>query len=139
MNRLDFLKNASAATVLAYFGLSLESCSIDTDTVPAGGLSVQIKFNLNEAAYIPLENYGGWVLHPSEDILIVNIEGDLRAFGSKCTHSGCTRDWTFPNQVFHCGCHGSEFDIEGNVVTGPATSPLTRLTLVQVGDDVTIG
>ena len=139
MNRSEFLKNASAATVLAYFGISLESCAVDSVAVPSGALQRPIKFNINDVAYIPLENYGGWILHPSENILIVNDDGDLKAFGSTCTHTGCTRDWVTPNENFHCGCHGSEFNFDGEVVAGPAQTPLTRLTLVKVGDEVTIG
>lgn len=139
MNRNEFLKNASAATVLAYFGISLESCSIDVDEVPSGGVQKSVELNINHVAYIPLENYGGWVLHPSENILIVNDEGDLKAFGSRCTHSGCTRDWDTSNEIFHCSCHGSKFNFDGEVVTGPANAPLTQLTLTRNGDIVTIG
>lgn len=144
MNRKDFLKNASAATVLTYFGLSLESCSSESeseDTMPTGGgtPSTGITFDLNNAPFDDLQQSGGWLLHPEEDILLVNVSGQISAFGSRCTHTGCTRNWAFPNNVFQCTCHGSEFDTSGQVVTGPANSPLTRLNVTQNGDMVTIG
>ncbi|GHE71261.1 MULTISPECIES: Rieske 2Fe-2S domain-containing protein [Roseivirga] len=143
MDRKEFLKNASAATALAFFGLSLESCSSDQeDTTPGTGnppASSAVTFNITENPFNALQSEGGWLLHPSENILLVNVGGQLSAFGSRCTHTGCTRDWTFPNNVFQCNCHGSQFDTNGQVVNGPASSPLTKLSVSVNGDIVTVG
>ncbi len=142
MDRKEFLKNASAATALAFFGLSLESCSNDgDDTTPQpnnGGGVDGITFDLNQPPFNNLNSDGGWLLHPEENILLVNVGGTISAFSSRCTHTGCTRDWTFPNNEFQCNCHGSRFDTSGNVTVGPAESPLSRRTVVRDGDTVTI-
>ena len=143
MDRKEFLKNASAATALAFFGLSIESCSSDSeDTTPTGGnppSGSSITFNLNDSPFNALQQAGGWLLHPSENVLLVNVSGQISAFGSRCTHTGCTRDWTFPNNLFQCNCHGSQFNTNGEVVSGPASSALTRLTVSVNGDVVSIG
>ena len=146
MNRKDFLKNASAATVLAYFGLSLESCSSDSeDTTPMTGnpnndqTNEAITFELTESPFSDLQQDGGWLLHPNENILLVNVGGSISAFTSVCTHSGCTRNWTFPSDLFECTCHGSRFDTNGQVVRGPAGSPLARINVSQDGNTVTLG
>ena len=51
----------------------------------------------------------------------------LRAFDGACTHMGCplavqTNDGT---SVFHCSCHGGEFDANGDVLRAPPQRPLT--------------
>ena len=139
MDRKDFLRNASAATALAFFGLTIESCSSDSeDNTPQPTPGNDISFDLNEAPFNRLASDGGWLLHPNENILLVNIAGNISAFSSRCTHTGCTRDWSFPDNEFRCNCHGSRFDTSGNVTVGPADSPLARRTVVRNGDTVTI-
>ena len=59
--------------------------------------------------------------------------GDYEALSAKCTHLGCTVDFDGSKDRFYCNCHGSEFDINGNVIRGPATSPLPRY-IVTVSD-----
>lgn len=146
MNRKEFLKNASAATVLAYFGLTVESCSSESeDTTPITGNpnnnpnADPVTFNITENPFNNLQQDGGWLLHPNENILLVNVGGTISAFTSVCTHSGCTRSWTFPNNQFECTCHGSLFDTNGDVVRGPAGSPLARIDVSRDGDMVILG
>ena len=42
-----------------------------------------------------------------------------------CTHNNCTiSEFDGSNNVFVCLCHGSQFDLNGNVKQGPATTKL---------------
>jgi Rieske Fe-S protein len=48
-----------------------------------------------------------------------------------CTHTGCdmgTNGSVSPQGLF-CGCHGSEFDANGNVLHGPARYPLDHFAV----------
>ena len=55
-------------------------------------------------------------------LLLQEPDGTLRAFSSECTHQACT---VRPRGSFLvCPCHGSTFDLDGNVVRGPARKPL---------------
>lgn len=51
---------------------------------------------------------------------MVNVDGGFLALSHRCTHLGCTVPWKEEEKQFVCPCHGSVFDIRGNVLTGPA-------------------
>ena len=152
MNRKDFVKTASLATILAMTGLTLESCSSDSeDTDPnndnnnngndgnnGGGPANSVSFSIQDSPFDALLVDRGWVLHPTSDVLLINVGGTLSAFTSVCTHSGCSRDWEYSNELFTCTCHSSQFNTDGQVVSGPASSPLRKLTLTQSGNNVTV-
>ncbi|MEQ8237637.1 MAG: Rieske (2Fe-2S) protein [Cyclobacteriaceae bacterium] len=138
MDKRQFLKSASAATVLVSFGLTLASCSEEDNPAPTNDGDTKTTVDLTDAAFAALGADGGWVLHPSKNILLVNVGGAISAFTSVCTHSRCSRDWSFGSNAV-CTCHGSAFNAEGVVVNGPATRNLARISVVQDGNTLTLG
>jgi cytochrome b6-f complex iron-sulfur subunit len=51
-------------------------------------------------------------------------DGGFLALSRTCTHLGCTVPWLEKEMKFACPCHGSAFDITGNVIEPPAPRPL---------------
>ncbi len=51
-------------------------------------------------------------------------EGGFLAVSRKCTHLGCTVPWLDKEKRFACPCHGSVFDISGEVINPPAPRAL---------------
>jgi Rieske Fe-S protein len=49
------------------------------------------------------------------------------ALSAVCTHLGCITRYLSDEKAIACPCHGSRFDLEGNVVHGPAPRPLPWL------------
>jgi cytochrome b6-f complex iron-sulfur subunit len=70
----------------------------------------------------------------SHRIWVRKDPGRLFVIHAKCTHLGCTPDW-LPNQhIFHCPCHGSEYDIDGVNFAGPAPRPMDRCWIAAQAD-----
>jgi Rieske Fe-S protein len=76
------------------------------------------KLQPNVPLHVP--EAGAWILKR-------NDQEPLMAFDDRCTHLGCRPKWNPSRGLFECPCHGSEFDLTGNVKRGPATRPMSRL------------
>lgn len=59
---------------------------------------------------------------------------ELIAVDSLCTHQGCTVDWD--GSAFACPCHGSSFNADGSIASGPASEPLPVYEAKIEGDQV---
>jgi glycine/D-amino acid oxidase-like deaminating enzyme/nitrite reductase/ring-hydroxylating ferredoxin subunit len=53
-------------------------------------------------------------------------EGGLHAVSLRCSHLGCLVRFNAAETSWDCPCHGSRFDVDGAVLEGPATRPLSR-------------
>ncbi|MFO7321620.1 MAG: Rieske 2Fe-2S domain-containing protein [Chloroflexota bacterium] len=77
------------------------------------------------------------VSQPEGRFHIVHTEDDgvLTLYGV-CTHLGCLPKWE--NDRFACPCHGSQFTLEGNYITGPAPRGLDLFRTIVTFDDGTV-
>jgi Rieske Fe-S protein len=63
-------------------------------------------------------------------ILISTLDGELHAFGQKCTHLSCPVYFERAHQRLECPCHDGAFDAKtGNVLYGPPPRPLDIIKL----------
>ncbi|MGW5849135.1 FAD-dependent oxidoreductase [Streptomyces sp. NPDC055254] len=53
-------------------------------------------------------------------------EGELHAVSAVCTHMGCLVAFNNAERTWECPCHGSRFGIDGEILQGPALTPLER-------------
>ncbi|HTA94409.1 MAG TPA: Rieske (2Fe-2S) protein [Polyangiaceae bacterium] len=120
-NRRTFLKILSASPLLA--------CS-----APSGAPA---KFGDVSGGNVSATAVGMLAVVPNAPALLARDEQGLYAMTITCTHEGC--DIAPSGTILVCPCHGSHFDSNGNVLQGPAGSPLTHFAVVvDAMGDITV-
>jgi glycine/D-amino acid oxidase-like deaminating enzyme/nitrite reductase/ring-hydroxylating ferredoxin subunit len=56
-------------------------------------------------------------------------QGTVHSFSAVCPHMGCVVQWNAEERSFDCPCHGSRFTKEGEVINGPATACLEKVSI----------
>ena len=142
MEKREFVKKVTAASLLASLGIPLDSCNPNSipepDSTPDA--TGDILIDLTATAYKDLQTDEGWVIDNTNKLLLLNLGGNIIALTNVCTHAGCSTDWVYTSadQLFLCQCHNSVFDTSGNVVNGPANQPLKSYVTTRDGDLLTV-
>ena len=80
----------------------------------------------------PLDFSDGVVRFQKEKkAFVIGTSGGVYALSAVCTHLGCIARFKSDEKVIACPCHGSRFDLEGNVIHGPAPRPLPWLDVSE--------
>lgn len=101
-----------------------------------------LRENLNVAGYYVKDYIGGAQAKQLADVArgegkVIQLGGDklavyrddngaLHAVSPVCTHLKCIVHWNSAERSWDCPCHGSRFSTDGEVIEGPALTPLTK-------------
>jgi cytochrome b6-f complex iron-sulfur subunit len=127
-SRRDFLKLATRG--LLYFsgllglGGLLRYLSYEPDPPPPA------RFEVGLATDYPLNSR---TLLPAIPAVLIHNNRGFSALSLVCSHLGCTVEVKPDDYV--CPCHGSRYDLSGNVTHGPASSPLSPLRVELTEDE----
>lgn len=154
VTRKDFLRTAGSTALFTALGIGFYGCSSTStdaldengDTPSNGGDAITISDNgntitidLSNNSVRELNEQGGWLLIRDANTLVVNADGEtIRSFTSVCTHTGCSTNWAFSNSLFECTCHGSRYNISGEVTRGPANRDLEEFSVTREDYVITI-
>jgi len=129
-SRREFLKAivlsgivVAVATVFSVVGQSRPSLPTTPSGLPAGAVTNVNQVSSGNPAYFEFPT--GY-----PNILLKKSDGNLIALSMLCTHVCCQLSYVSGNQLY-CPCHGSLFDENGNVIQGPALSPLPMVEFTQ--------
>lgn len=150
-SRREFLRGIGCSAIwLMAMGITITSCDSTEvagpdpgDPGPGGDTGITVNANtivldLSKSGAAVLNSAGGFLNITAGGAMAINDNGTIRAFTNVCTHEQCTTSWSFGSQRLTCGCHGSQFSVSGQVLVGPAASPLKTLNVTRAGSIVTI-
>jgi cytochrome b6-f complex iron-sulfur subunit len=126
-SRRDFLKLATRG--LLYFsgllglGGLLRYLSYEPDPPPPA------RFEVGLSSDYPLNSR---TLLPAIPAVLIHNNSGFSALSLVCSHLGCTVE--IKPDDYACPCHGSRYDLSGNVTHGPASSPLPALRVELTKD-----
>ena len=140
MPRRSFLMSFCLGTSMFSFG-GFSAYAVGKYLFPPGALAsegeggaVRIPFSELPVGTAKIIRYKG---KPS--IIVRASDRSVRALSAACTHLGCIVKWDSAKEALICPCHAAFFDLNGNVIGGPAPSPLQSLPVKIVQDEVIIG
>lgn len=58
-----------------------------------------------------------------------DLAGELHILNPVCTHAKCIVNWNNAEKSWDCPCHGARYDINGAVLTGPASKSLQKIDI----------
>ena len=118
---------ALAAPIVAFFyPTQLEE--MPSEPVSAGPLD---EIPLNSSKTVRFGRYPA---------IIINIPEGLQAYSAVCTHFACIVKWDPELEQIVCPCHEGYFDAsDGSVISGPPPSPLEKLNIELIDNQVYIG
>ena len=89
------------------------------------------RFKLRKADDYPQ----GVTFDDAKRLFVVREDDRFHVLSAVCTHLGCTVQWNQEKREFACPCHGSHFDADGSVLSGPAPRALPCFGLTVAPDD----
>ena len=70
------------------------------------------------------------VKYEGETVAVYKDEnGGIHALNPVCTHAKCIVGWNRAEKTWDCPCHGARYDINGEVLTGPARRGLEKVEI----------
>jgi glycine/D-amino acid oxidase-like deaminating enzyme/nitrite reductase/ring-hydroxylating ferredoxin subunit len=75
---------------------------------------------------------GKVVEHNGDKVAVFrDSHGAVTLRSAVCTHMGCVVGWNDAEGTWDCPCHGSRFTPQGDVISGPAETPLSEVAKKQ--------
>jgi cytochrome b6-f complex iron-sulfur subunit len=78
------------------------------------------------------------IRHKGKPYVVVRQAAKVYAVNAICTHLGCIVYWDPSIKQLACPCHTAFFDLNGNIITGPAPSPLPTAEVKVAGGQIVI-
>ncbi len=147
LDRRTFIKQsgsviAGAAVGSTFFTKCSDNPASSNDSTNGNGDDAGFTIDLADSVNDVLNTVGGAkkfdVQELDDPLLVIRVsETEVSALSTTCTHAGCEVE--LPNNgVIMCNCHSSNFDLDGTVTRGPASSDLPSFPAVIEGTQIKV-
>ncbi|MGE5680190.1 MAG: ubiquinol-cytochrome c reductase iron-sulfur subunit [Bacillota bacterium] len=133
MDRKSFLLTSGKAAAFAALSTCFLQCSKDNSNSINAPQNVDFTIDLSTPEGQVLNNVSG-ALYKNGIVIARISQTQFTALSQACTHQGTTVNYEAGNNRFHCPNHGSNFDVNGNVINGPASRNLTKYNVTLNGN-----
>ena len=133
-SRRDFLTQLGIGACAA---AGLGACGVTLDYLkPKVLFEPPTTFSAGNLADFP---EGTLRFNQEQKVYLIGSQAGIFALSAVCTHLGCITRPVSSEGIIACPCHGSRFDLEGNVIQGPAHRPLPWLQVsADAGGNITV-
>jgi Rieske Fe-S protein len=119
--RREFLRNAAAFAVAAIsLGLPIRSVSAKVMSSAIGG---------RKTLSYPLPAVDGADIDRDNEVILVRYKNEVFAFSLGCPHQNVALRWNETDMRFQCPKHHSQYQPDGEFITGRATRNMDRLAI----------
>ena len=118
LRRRDFLKVGLAMSGLLVVEMMRRFLSYQEAPAVATRAVLNEPVFYTPGSVTPIPQVRGW---------LVKDKDGFYAVSSICSHLGCLVKHNDLQGFFECPCHGSQFRLDGSVITGPAVKPLRHV------------
>ena len=146
MKRREFLNWIGVGFLASSFPVALAACTQEkTEETSSTQTTSQATSNVPDAdGYLGVGtteelNQNGYLINMKSNVIVFRKSSNaLSAVSLLCTHQGCKVDWRKTSNSLFCACHGSEFATDGEVLNGPAQSPLPTFDVKEEGESILV-
>lgn len=97
----------------------------------AAGPEGPIHLNPEQLAQLSKEKFVILRAGPARVLVFEDAASEVRSLSAKCTHEGCTVQFSKDEQAIVCACHNGRFDLDGRNISGPPPRPLTQFAVLK--------
>jgi len=117
--RRDFLRSAALAIGAIAFGLPIRSASAKVLTSITGNKMLSYSVPATDGAEIDHDN----------EVILVRYQNEVFAFNLSCPHQHTALRWNESVMRFQCPKHHSQYQPDGEFITGRATRNMDRFAI----------
>ena len=119
--RREFLRSAAAFALAAIsLGLPIRSVSAKVLSPAVGG---------RKTLSYPLPTVDGANIDHDNEVILVRYNNEVFAFNLSCPHQNTALRWNETDMRFQCPKHHSQYQPDGEFITGRATRNMDRLAI----------
>ena len=137
-SRREFLRDGALAIagIVASLGIARSAAALTASSFPVSNVR-GISTGDHTRAY-PIPSADGAQIDKDAEVILVRWQNELFAFDLSCPHQNTALRWNESEHRFQCPKHHSQYQPNGEFITGRATRGMDRLGIKRDGASITV-